>query len=200
MRRMTFTLAALALVASCVTLGSTHAFAAHGNGHHATKANSNTKSSFTATTYTVSALVDGTYQHDYMLATNPFCSTALSGTGSTPADSSYYTTESITGSFSPTSVDYTATYNGPYNPGYSYSVSTTNVTQTGTNTYSFSGYITSTTVPVTGTVTINTQSFKNKGQYVRTLSDTQKAAFETACGTTTDDDQDTDSDTGTDSD
>jgi hypothetical protein len=138
--------------------------------------------------------------HTYTLATNPFCSTALSGTGSTPADSSYYTTETITGTFSPTSVSYTATYNGPYNPGYSYSVSTTDVTQTDTNTYAFSGVLTGTDVPVTGTLTINTQSYKNKGQYVRTLSDTQKAAFESACGTTTDDDQDTDSDEGSDTD
>jgi hypothetical protein len=150
---------------------------------------------FTATTYTVSTLVDGSFQHTYTLATNPFCSGTLSGTGATPSDSGYYTTEGITGSFSPTSVSFTATYNGPYNAGYWYSVSTTNVAPAGGNTYSFSGFITGTSVPVTGTVTMSSTTYQNTGSYVRTLSPTQKAAFESACGTTTStegDDQDTD--------
>src|SRR4051795_9694113 len=71
----------------------------------------------TSTSYTVMVL--GTYEHDYTVTTNP-CDGSVSIAGSTPVNSGYYTTETITGALSNGVVSYTSSYDGPYSPGYSY--------------------------------------------------------------------------------
>jgi len=85
-------------------------------------------------------LVLGTYEHDMVITTqNP--DGTFSGTGGYPAGSFPYdllgeTSETITGQFIGNQITFTTTYFGPYNPGYSVTVSGTiapNGTMSGTS-------------------------------------------------------------------
>jgi len=69
-------------------------------------------------------LVLGTYEHDMVITTqNP--DGTFSGTGGYPAGGPYQTTETITGQVTGNNITFTTTYSGPYNPGYSVTVSGT---------------------------------------------------------------------------
>ena len=66
----------------------------------------------------------GTYVHDINItAQNP--DGTFSGTGGWPSGGSYQTTETITGQIVGDTVTFTTTYLGPYNPGYTVTVSGT---------------------------------------------------------------------------
>ena len=72
-------------------------------------------------------LVLGTYEHDLVI-TSQDSSGAITGTGGYPAGTSPYltgTTETITGTVTGNQITFTTTYAGPYNPGYSVTVSGT---------------------------------------------------------------------------
>jgi hypothetical protein len=67
-------------------------------------------------------LVLNTYSHDMVITQTP--NGTFSGTGGYPAGSStYQTTETITGQVVGNQITFTTTYAGPYNPGYSVTVS-----------------------------------------------------------------------------
>ncbi|MDP2708544.1 MAG: hypothetical protein Q8O93_00615 [bacterium] len=70
-------------------------------------------------------LILGTYEHDLIITEqNP--DGTFTGTGGYPAGAStYLTTETITGQITGNQISFTATYLGPYNPGYTASVSGT---------------------------------------------------------------------------
>jgi hypothetical protein len=69
-------------------------------------------------------LVLGTYEHDMIITTqNP--DGTFSGYGGWPAGGHYQTTETITGQVIGNTITFTTTYLGPYNPGYSATVSGT---------------------------------------------------------------------------
>lgn len=70
------------------------------------------------TTYTVAVL--DTYMHTFVVTTNP-CDGSIAITGSTPVDSGYYTTETVTGTLANGVITFNSTYNGLYNPGYTWS-------------------------------------------------------------------------------
>ncbi len=70
------------------------------------------------TTYTVAVL--DTYVHTYVVTANP-CDGTIAIKGSTPADSGYPTTETVTGTLANGIISFNSTYNGPYNPGYTWS-------------------------------------------------------------------------------
>lgn len=117
----------------------------------------------TTTSYTVMVL--GTYEHDYSVTTNP-CDGTISITGATPADSGYYTTETVAGTLSNGVISYTSVYDGPYNPGYSYNGSFPVAGGALGGDY-------------TGTVTNNGStetSFANHGQYVSSVGGGSDAA------------------------
>ncbi len=70
-------------------------------------------------------LVLGTYYHDLEITTQNADGT-FSGTGGYPADASpYQTTETITGQVVGNQITFTTTYAGPYNPGYTATVTGT---------------------------------------------------------------------------
>lgn len=70
------------------------------------------------TTYTVAVL--DTYMHTFVVTANP-CDGSIAITGSTPADSGYFTTETVTGTLANGIISFNSTYVGPYNPGYTWS-------------------------------------------------------------------------------
>lgn len=72
----------------------------------------------TATAYTVAVL--NTYIHNFMVTVNP-CDGTIIITGSTPGGSWYYTTETVTGTLASGVITFQSKYNGPYNPGYTWS-------------------------------------------------------------------------------
>ncbi|MCJ7805124.1 hypothetical protein MUP46_00580 [Patescibacteria group bacterium] len=66
----------------------------------------------------------GTYVHDIIITTqNP--DGTFSGTGGWPSGGLYQTTETITGQIVGNTVTFTTTYLGPYNPGYTVTVTGT---------------------------------------------------------------------------
>lgn len=70
------------------------------------------------TTYTVAVL--DTFFHTFVVALNP-CDDSIAVTGSTPIDSGYYTTETVVGTLTNGVISFSATYDGPYNPGFAWS-------------------------------------------------------------------------------
>ncbi len=70
------------------------------------------------TTYTLTVL--DTYIHTFVVTANP-CDGTIAITGSTPVDSGYYTTETVTGTLAAGVISFNSTYDGPYNPGFTWS-------------------------------------------------------------------------------
>ena len=70
------------------------------------------------TTYTVAVL--DTYIHTFVVMANP-CDGTIAITGSTPVDSGYYTTETVTGTLAGGVISFSSTYDGPYSPGFTWS-------------------------------------------------------------------------------
>ena len=70
------------------------------------------------TTYTISVL--DTFTHTFVVALSP-CDDSLAITGSTPVDSGYYTTETVVGTLASGVISFSATYDGPYSPGFAWS-------------------------------------------------------------------------------
>jgi len=100
----------VAASASMLVIGASSAMAAPGG----------TVARNQVTTATYKVMVLDSYEHDYTVTTNP-CDGSVTITGSTPVDSGYYTTETLTGSVSNGVVSFTSVYTGSYNPGYTYS-------------------------------------------------------------------------------
>jgi hypothetical protein len=118
------------------------------------------------TPYTVLVMSGGnTYEHDFVVTTNP-CDGTLSITGSTPANSGYYTTETVTGTLTAGVISFTATYDGPYSPGYQWSGSFP--VAGGALSGEFTGTVSA------GTTT--TTTFKNHGDYVSSMGGGSTAA------------------------
>lgn len=67
-------------------------------------------------------LVLGTYEHDLTITSQDADGNFI-GTGGYPAGGPYLTTEVIEGEVSGDSITFTTTYDGPYNPGYTATVS-----------------------------------------------------------------------------
>lgn len=70
------------------------------------------------TSYTVAVL--DTYIHTFVVSVNP-CDVSIAITGSTPVESAYYTTETVTGTLTGGVISFNATYHGPYSPGFAWS-------------------------------------------------------------------------------
>jgi hypothetical protein len=70
------------------------------------------------TSYTVAVL--DTFIHTFLVSVNP-CDVSIAITGATPVDSDYYTTETVTGTLTSGVISFSATYDGPYNPGFTWS-------------------------------------------------------------------------------
>lgn len=70
------------------------------------------------TSYTVTVL--DTYIHTFVVSVNP-CDVSIAITGSTPVDSGYYATETVTGTLTDGVISFTSTYDGPYSPGFVWS-------------------------------------------------------------------------------
>lgn len=131
----------VAASASMLVIGASSAMAAPGG----------TVARNQVTTATYKVMVLDTYEHDYTVTTNP-CDGSISITGSTPADSGYYTTETLTGSLSSGVISFNSVYDGPYNPGYTYAGNfpvgggalggdyTGTVTQTGSSSSTYSNH------------------------------------------------------------
>ena len=140
--RLTRKAAAVAVIAAAgAVMTSAPAFAAAGGAVQR----------YQTTTTSYQVMVLGTYEHDYTVTTNP-CDGSISITGSTPTSSGYYTTETVTGTQSNGVISFASTYDGPYNPGYSYSGSfpvgggalsgdyTGTVTQTATSSTTYANH------------------------------------------------------------
>ncbi|MDP9483013.1 MAG: hypothetical protein M3P84_07300 [Chloroflexota bacterium] len=115
------------------------------------------------TSYTVAVL--DTYIHTFVVSVNP-CDMSLAITGSTPVDSGYYTTETVTGTLAGGVISFDATYDGPYSPGFAWSGSFPVGGGTLSGLY-------------TGTVTAAPTTFsdyKNHGDYVSSMGGGRDAA------------------------
>jgi len=73
---------------------------------------------FGTTSYSIAVL--DTYMHTFVVTMNP-CDDSIAITGSTPVDSGYYTTETVTGTLANGVISFSSTYDGPYNPGFTWS-------------------------------------------------------------------------------
>ncbi len=117
----------------------------------------------TSTTYRIAVL--NTYIHDFTVTANP-CDGSIALVGSTPKDSGYYTTETVTGSLANGVITFQAKYDGPYNPGYTWSGSFPVAGGALSGMY-------------TGTVTkgsTTSSAFKNHGDYVSSMGGGSDAA------------------------
>jgi len=108
---------------------------------------------FDTTSYSIAVL--DTYMHTFVVTANP-CDGSIAITGSTPADGGYYTTETVTGTLANGVISFSSTYDGPYNPGFTWSGSFPVAGG------ALSGQYTGTVVA--GPTTFST--FKNHGDYV----------------------------------
>ena len=115
------------------------------------------------TSYTVAVL--DTYMHTFVVTANP-CDGTIAITGATLVDSGYYTTETVTGTLVNGVISFTATYNGPHNPGYTWSGSFP--VGGGALSGEFTGTVTA--APTTFT------TFKNHGDYVSSMGGGADAA------------------------
>jgi len=115
------------------------------------------------TTYTVAVL--DTFIHTFVVATSP-CDGSIAITASTPVDSGYYTTETVTGTQAGGVITFTSTYNGPYSPGFTWSGSFP--VGGGALSGDFTGTVTA--APTTMT------DFKNHGDYVSSMGGGPDAA------------------------
>jgi hypothetical protein len=70
------------------------------------------------TSYTISVL--DAFTHIFVVALSP-CDDSITVTGSTPVDSGYYTTETVVGTLTNGVIAFSATYDGPYSPGFAWS-------------------------------------------------------------------------------
>ncbi len=118
-----------------------------------------------ATTVDYTIMVLGTYQHDFVVTTNP-CTGGLTITGMTPVASGYYTTETVTGTLAAGVISFNSTYNGPYNAGYTWSGSFPVAGG------ALSGQFTGTVSAGANTAT----SYKNHGEYVAAMGGGADAA------------------------
>lgn len=115
------------------------------------------------TTYTI--LVLDTYTHTFVVTLNP-CDGSIAITGSTPIDGGYYTTETVTGTLAAGAISFNSTYNGPWDPGYSWSGSFPVAGG------ALSGMYTGTVAVASTTST----SYKNHGDYVSSVGGGADAA------------------------
>lgn len=115
------------------------------------------------TPYTLTVL--DTFIHDFIVVSNP-CDGSITVTGSTPASSDYYTTETVTASQAAGVISFTSVYDGPYNPGFTWAGSF--AVTGGTLSGDFSGTV------VAGPTTMS--SFKNHGDYVSSMGGGPDAA------------------------
>ncbi|MCU0483994.1 MAG: hypothetical protein MUC54_06975 [Chloroflexi bacterium] len=106
----------------------------------------------TTTTYDIAVL--DTYHHLYTVTLNP-CDGSIAITGAT-APGVYYTTETVTGTLAGGVISFSSTYDGPYNPGYTWSGSFP------VGGGALSGQYTG-TVTMTGTTST---AHRNHGEYV----------------------------------
>ena len=115
------------------------------------------------TSYSIAVL--DTFIHNYDVTLNP-CDGSIAITGSTPVESGYYTTETVTGTLTAGVITFSSTYNGPYNPGYTWAGS-----------FAVAGGPLS--GDFTGTVTVGattSTTFKNHGEYVSSMGGGADAA------------------------
>ena len=115
------------------------------------------------TSYTI--VVEGAFIHTFVVAVNP-CDDSIAISGSTPLLSGYYTTETITGTLTADVISFSATYDGPYSPGFMW-----------TGSFPVGGGALS--GPYTGTVTAaptTLSTYKNHGDFVSSMGGGPKAA------------------------
>ena len=110
--------------------------------------------------------VFGVFIHDFVVMTNS-CDGSIVIAGGTPAYSSYYTTETVTGTLTGGKVRFNSVYDGPFSPGFSWSGS----------------FAADTDGPLAGdypgTVTVTSSSttdYKNHGEYVANSANKNDAA------------------------
>ncbi len=115
------------------------------------------------TAYTVTVL--DTFIHNFVVTANP-CDGSIAITGATPVDSGYYTTETVTGTLANGVISFNSTYNGPYNPGFTWSGSFP------VGGGALSGMFTGTVTAAPTTFT----TFKNHGGYVSSMGGGAEAA------------------------
>ena len=115
------------------------------------------------TTYTVAVL--DTYIHTFVVVASP-CDGSIAITASTPPDSGYYTTETVTGTQTAGVITFSSTYDGPYSPGFMWSGSFP--AGGGALSGDFTGTVTA--APTTMT------AFKNHGDYVSSMGGGPDAA------------------------
>ena len=115
------------------------------------------------TTYTIAVL--DTYIHTYVVTANP-CDGSIAMTGSTPVDSGYYTTETVTGTLADGVITFSSTYAGPHDAGYTWSGSFP--VEGGALAGDYTG-----TVTVASTAST---SYRNHGEYVASMNGGADAA------------------------
>ncbi len=115
------------------------------------------------TSYTVAVL--DTFIHTFVVVANP-CDGSIAIAGSTPIDSGYYTTETVTGTLSGGVITFSSTYDGPYNPGFMWSGSFP------VGGGALSGDYTGTVTAAPTTMT----SYKNHGDFVSSMGGGPEAA------------------------
>ena len=115
------------------------------------------------TSYSVAVL--DAFIHTFIVVANP-CDGSIAITGSTPIDSGYYTTETVTGTQAGGVITFSSTYDGPYNPGFMWSGSFP------VGGGALSGDYTGTVTAAPSTMT----SFKNHGDYVSSMGGGPDAA------------------------
>lgn len=115
------------------------------------------------TTYTISVL--DAFIHTFIVTANP-CDGSIAITGSTPIESSYYTTETVTGTQAAGVITFSSTYDGPYSPGFMWAGSFP--VGGGALSGDFTGTVTA--APTT------LSTFKNHGDYVSSMGGGPDAA------------------------
>lgn len=115
------------------------------------------------TSYTLVVL--DTFIHTFVVSVNP-CDTSIAITGATPAESAYYTTETVVGTLTAGVISFDSTYDGPYSPGFTWSGS-----------FPVAGGALSGPYPGTVTAAPTTFSdYKNHGDYVSSMGGGRDAA------------------------
>ncbi len=115
------------------------------------------------TSYTI--VVEGAFIHTFVVAVNP-CDDSIAITGSTPLLGGYYTTETVTGTLAAGVISFSATYDGPYSPGFMW-----------TGSFPVAGGALS--GPYSGTVTAaptTLSTYKNHGDFVSSMGGGPEAA------------------------
>ncbi|MEO8229463.1 MAG: hypothetical protein ABI628_06845 [Chloroflexota bacterium] len=115
------------------------------------------------TSYTVVVL--DTFIHTFVVSVNP-CDTSITITGSTPVESDYYTTETVTGTLTGGVISFNATYDGPYSLGFTWSGSFP--VGGGALSGAYAGTVTA--APTT------LSTYKNHGDYVSSMGGGRDAA------------------------